>query len=68
MGYPSSFSFWDNLFRATSQSSAQVYCSMVHPASQCGFHTNRGIIDMIIIARQLQEKCQAQHLDLYLFF
>ena len=28
------------------------------PESQCGFRKNRGMIDMIFTAQQLQEKCQ----------
>ena len=36
--------------------------------SQCGFRKNRGTIDMIITARQLQEKCQEQNVDLYMTF
>ena len=35
------------------------------PESQCGFRKNRGTIDMIT-ARQLQEKCQEQNVDLYI--
>ncbi|XP_062593769.1 uncharacterized protein LOC134255273 [Saccostrea cucullata] len=30
------------------------------PESQCGFRKNRGTIDMVFAARQLQEKCQEQ--------
>ena len=36
--------------------------------SQCGFRKDRGTIDMIFTARQLQEKCQEQNLDLYMTF
>ena len=36
--------------------------------SQCGFRKNRGTIDMIFTARQLQEKCQEQNVDLYMSF
>ena len=32
--------------------------------SQCGFRKDRGTIDMIFKARQLQEKCQEQNVDL----
>ena len=35
------------------------------PESQCGFRKDRGTIDMIFTARQLQEKCQEQNVDLY---
>lgn len=35
------------------------------PESQCGFRKNRGTIDMVFAARQLQEKCQEQNVDLY---
>ena len=38
------------------------------PESQCGFRKDRGTIDMIFTARQLQEKCQEQNVDLYIFF
>ena len=34
------------------------------PESQCGFRKDRGTIDMISTARQLQEKCQEQNVDL----
>ena len=38
------------------------------PESQCGFRWDRGTIDMIFTARQLQEKCQEQNIDLYMTF
>ena len=38
------------------------------PESQCGFRKDRGTIDMIFTARQLQEKCQEQNVDLYITF
>ena len=38
------------------------------PESHCGFRTDRGAIDMIFTARQLQEKCQEQNVDLYMTF
>ena len=38
------------------------------PESQCGFREGRGTIDMIFATRQLQEKCQEQHRDLYTTF
>ena len=37
-------------------------------SSQCGFRKDSGTIDMIFTARQLQEKCQEQNVDLYLSF
>ena len=36
--------------------------------SQCGFRLGRSTIDMIFVARQLQEKCRQQHQDLYMAF
>ena len=38
------------------------------PESQNGFRKDRGTIDMIFTARQLQEKCQEQNMDLYMTF
>ena len=35
------------------------------PESQCGFRKDRRTIDMIFTARQLQEKCHEQNVDLY---
>uniref|UniRef100_A0A8C7Z6H7 Reverse transcriptase domain-containing protein n=1 Tax=Oryzias sinensis TaxID=183150 RepID=A0A8C7Z6H7_9TELE len=35
------------------------------PESQCGFRKKRGTIDMVFAARQLQEKCQEQNVDLF---
>ena len=41
---------------------------MVMPESQCGFRRNRSTIDMVFVARLLQEKCREQHSSLYLAF
>ena len=41
---------------------------VILPESQCGFHRGRSTIDMIFVARLLQEKCREQHKDLYLAF
>lgn len=40
----------------------------VLPESQCGFRPNRGTVDMIFTARQVQEKCIEHQLDLYQCF
>ena len=42
--------------------------SKLLPESQCGFKKDRGTNDMIFTARQLQEKCQEQNMDLYMTF
>ena len=41
---------------------------LVLPESQCGFRHGRSTIDMIFVARQLQQKCREQHKDLFLAF
>ena len=38
------------------------------PESQCGFRANRGTIDMIFSARQIQEKCKEQQKPLGMIF
>ena len=38
------------------------------PESQCGFRKDRGTLDKIVTARQLQEKCQEQNVDHYMAF
>ena len=38
------------------------------PESQCGFRQGRGANDMIFAARQLQEKCREQNVDMYQVF
>ena len=38
------------------------------PESQCGFRKNRGSMDMIFTARQLQEKSQEKNVDRYMTF
>ena len=40
----------------------------LNPESQRGFRKDRVTIDMIFTARQLQEKCQEQNVDLYTTF
>ena len=41
---------------------------LVLPESQCVFRRGHSTIDMIFVARQLQEKCCEQHQDLYMAF
>ena len=41
---------------------------LVLPESQCGFRRGRSTIDMIFVARQLQDKCRQQHKDLWMTF
>ena len=38
------------------------------PGSQCGFRKDRRTINKIFTARQLQEKCSEQNMDLYMTF
>ena len=38
------------------------------PESHCGIRKNRGTIDIIFTARQLQKTCQEQNVDLYMTF
>ena len=48
--------------------SFHVFCQDVIPESQCGFCSGRGTADMIFTARQIQEKCREQQVDLYMIF
>ena len=43
---------------------AQLDQAGLIPESQCGFRKDRGTINMIFTARQLQEKCLEQNVDL----
>ena len=38
------------------------------PETQRGFRRERGTVDMVFIARQLQEKCREQHRELFMVF
>jgi len=40
----------------------------VAPDTQCGFRRGRGTADMMICARQMQEKCKEQNRDLFMVF
>ena len=40
----------------------------MNPESQCGYRENRGTVDMLFAARQVQEKCREQQRDLYIVF
>lgn len=46
----------------------QVIAEKVLPESQCGFRASRDITDMILCARQLQEKSREQRKPLFLLF
>lgn len=46
----------------------QVLADRIYPESQCGFRANRSTTDMIFSYRQLQEKCQEQHMPLFTAF
>jgi len=41
---------------------------IIMPESHCGFRRGRSTVDMIFVARLLQEKCREQNRDLYLVF
>ena len=43
-------------------------CPRIIPESQCGFRSGRGTVDMVFSARQIQEKCIEQRVDLYQVF
>ena len=38
------------------------------PESQCGFRSNSGTVDMVIVLRQILEKCREQNMGLYAAF
>jgi len=48
--------------------SSHVFRQDVISESQCGFRSGRGTADMIFTARQIQEKCHEQQVDLYMIF
>jgi len=41
---------------------------VILPETQCGFRRGRSPIDMVFVARLLQEKCREQHRPLYMAF
>ena len=43
-------------------------CPITLPESQCGFRSERGCVDMVFSARQIQEKCIEQQMPLYQVF
>lgn len=46
----------------------KTVADQVIPESQCGFRSSRGTVDMLFSARQVQEKCREQNMDLYMVF
>ena len=40
----------------------------IYPESQCGFQTERSMVDMVFSLHQLQEKCREQQMPLYIAF
>ena len=38
------------------------------PETQCGFRPNRGTVDMMFVARQIQEKGREQNRPIYMAF
>ena len=46
----------------------QCVADDVLPESQCGFRRERSTVDMVFVARQLQENCCEQHKDLFMVF
>ena len=44
----------------------QCVADDVLPESQCGFRRERSTVNMVFVARQLQEKCREQHKDLFM--
>ena len=38
------------------------------PESQCGFRSNRGTVDMILVLKKIQEKCGEQNMGIYTAF
>ena len=46
----------------------ELVVDLVLPVSQCGKWHERSTIDVIFVARQLQEKCPEQHQDLFMTF
>ena len=46
----------------------RVIANNILPESQCGFRQRRGTDDMIFAARQVQENCREQQMDLYTVF
>ena len=57
-----------DVFARILQERLQTVADGVLPESQCGFHKERGCVDMIFVARQLVEKCREHDESLFVLF
>ena len=57
-----------NLTRLAEQAHPDNSAQLNMPESQCEFRSNRGTVDIILMLRQIQEKCREQNMGLYAAF